>query len=89
MVSDTFCDANSGGALLAHLSGSYRLEEENHFGLRLTTKPLFRDHIGHPVTRPPDNRGVAHFGVLDANGLAPSVGVISEWTDVLYFYRVK
>ena len=89
LVSDTFRDASSGGAPLAHLSGSYRLEEENHYGLRLTTKPLPRDHIGHPVSRTPDNLGTAHFELRDANGLAPLVGLPSDWTIILYFYRVK
>ncbi len=78
LVSNTFRDANSGDAPLAHFSGSYRLEEENHYGLRMTTKPLPRDHIGHPVARPPDNMGVAHFGVRDANGLGPLVVVLPE-----------
>jgi len=53
LVSDTSRDANSGGAPLAHFSASYRLEEDSHYGIHLTTKPLYRDHIGHPVSLTP------------------------------------
>jgi hypothetical protein len=88
LVSDTFRDANSGGAPLAHFSKSYRLEEDDFYGIRLSTKPLARDQIGHPITRPPDNLGVVHLAVRDANGLAPLVGALSDWTVILYFYRI-
>jgi hypothetical protein len=89
LVSNTFRDASSGGAPLAHLIAPHRLEEENHYGLILTTKPLPRNHIGHPIIRSPDILGTAHFELRDAEGLAPLVGVLSDWTVVLYFYRVK
>jgi hypothetical protein len=90
LVSDTFRDNTSGGAPLAHFSASYRMEEENHYGIRFSTKPLCRDHVGHPTTRPPDNLGVVHLVVRDAGGLAPIAGAaLSDWTIVLYFYRVK
>jgi hypothetical protein len=62
MVSDTFRDAVSGGTPLAHFSRSYRIGKDDHYGLRLTSKPLPRDHIGHPVTRPPANIGAIHLG---------------------------
>ncbi len=78
LVSDIFRDASSGGALLAHFSGSCRLEKENQYGLRLTTKPLPRDHIEHPVTRPSENLGVPHFEVWDADSLAPLAGGVSD-----------
>ncbi len=90
LVCDTFRDANSGGVPLAHISASYRLQEGDHYGLRLTPKPLARDHIGHPVTRYPDSRGVANFRVRDADGLAPLVGAaLSDWAIILYLYRFK
>ncbi len=89
LASDTFRDASSGGAPLAHLSASHRLEEENHYGLRLSTKPLPRDHIGHPITRPPDYLGTAHFKLRDADSLAPLVGVLSDCMIILYLYQVK
>ena len=89
LVSDTFRDANSGGAPLANFPASYRLHEDDHYGARLTTKTLTRDQIGHPITRPPDSLGVAHFEVRNTNGLAPLVGALSDWTVILYFYRVK
>ncbi len=89
LVSDTFRDANSSGAPLAHFSASHRSMEDDHYGVRLTTKPLTRDQIGHPITRPPDRLGVAHFEVRNTNGLAPLVGALSDWTVILYFYRVK
>ena len=65
LVSDTFRNVNSGGASLAHLSASYRVEEENHNGIRLTTKPICRNHIGHPSTHSPDNLGVVHLAERD------------------------
>ena len=90
LVSDTFRDANSGGAPLAHISASYRTQEDNHYGIRLTTKPLCRDLIGHPVTRHPDSLGVVHLAVRDADGLAPIDGAaLSDWVAILYLYRVK
>ena len=49
LVSDTFRAVKSGGAHLPHLSASYRMQEENHYGIRLTTKPLCRDNIGNLV----------------------------------------
>jgi hypothetical protein len=89
LIRDIFRDANSGGAPLAHFSASHRSMEDDNYGLRLTIKPLARDNIGHPITRPPDSLGVAHFEVRDADGLAPLVGEQSDWTVILYFYRVK
>jgi len=61
LVSDTFRDAASGGAPLAHFSLSYCIGEDDHYGLRLTNKPLSGDNIGHPVTRSPDNVGAVHL----------------------------
>ena len=90
LVSDTFRDANSGGAPLAPFGASYRLEMDSHYGIRLTTNPVGRDHIGHPITRHPDNMGITHFGVRDEDGLAPIAGVaLSDWAITLNFYRVK
>ena len=80
LVSDTFRDANSGGAPLAHFSSSYRMEEDNHYGIRLITKPLYRDHFGHPVTRHPDNLGVVHLAVRDADGSPIAGAALSNWT---------
>ena len=90
MVSDTFRDAASGGAPLAHFSLSYRIGEDDHYGLRLTNKPLSRDNIGHPVTRPPDNIGAIHIEVLSSDGLTPLVypATLSDWAITLYFFRV-
>jgi hypothetical protein len=88
LVSDTFRDANSGSAPLAHISASYRSQEDNHFGIRLSTKPLFLDLVGHPVTRHPDSLDVVHLAVRD--GLAPIDGAaLSEWAIILYLHRVK
>jgi hypothetical protein len=90
LVSDTFRHAGSGGAPLAHLSRSHRIGEDDHYGFRLTSKPLPRDHIGHPVTRPPDNIGAIHLEVLSSDGLVPLVypETLSDWAITLYFYRV-
>jgi hypothetical protein len=71
IVSDTFRDAASGGAPLAHFSRSHRIGEDDHYGFRLTNKPLARAHIGHPVIRPPDNIGAIHIEVLSSDGLIP------------------
>jgi hypothetical protein len=73
MASITFCNAASGGAPLAHFSLSYRIGEDDHFGIRLSSKPPARDHIGQPVTRSPDNVGAVHLEVLNTEGLAPLV----------------
>ncbi len=89
LVSDIFRDANSGDAPLAHLSASHRLDEKNHYGLRLTTKPLPRDNIGHPITRLRDNLGTAHLELRYADFLAPLAGILSDWTKILYLYKVK
>jgi hypothetical protein len=89
LVSDTFRDANSGGAPLAHISASYRTQEDNHYGIRLTTKPLCRDLIGHPVTRHPDSLGVVHLAVRDADGSPIAGAALSDWVAILYLYRVK
>ena len=48
-VSDTFRDAYSGSSVLAHLCRSFRVDEENYYGIRLSTKSLARDIIGQPV----------------------------------------
>jgi hypothetical protein len=72
LLSDTFHDAKSGGAPIAFLSRSDRPSEAAYYSTRLTTKPLARDHIGHPVSRPLDNLGAVHFTVMSADGLAPS-----------------
>jgi hypothetical protein len=89
LVTDTFRDANSGGAPLAHFSASYRTEEENHYGIRLTTKLLCRDFIGHPVTRHPDSLGVVYLAVRDADGSPIAGAELFEWAVILYLYRVK
>ncbi len=90
LVSDTFRDANSGGAPLAAFSASYRMQKDDHYGIRLSTKPLCMDHIGHPVTRNPDNLGVVHLAVCDADGLFPIAGAaLYDWAVILYIYRVK
>ena len=90
IVSDTFRDAASGGAPLAHFSIFYRIGEDDHYGLGLTNKLLLRDNIGHPVTRPPDNIGAIHLKVLNSDGLTPLVypETLSDWAIALYFYRV-
>jgi hypothetical protein len=63
VVSDTSRDAYSGSSVIAHLGRSFRVDEDNYFGLRLTTKPLSRDAIGQPVTRPIDNIDSVHLAV--------------------------
>jgi hypothetical protein len=88
VVSDTFCDVYSGSSGIAHLGRSFRIDEENYYGLRLSTKPLARDTIGQPVTRPIDNMNGVHLAVRYAGTLAPLVGSIPDWEIVLYFYRV-
>ena len=90
MVSDTFRDAASGGASLAHFSLSHRIREDDHYGICLTNKPLSRDNIGHPVTRPPDNIGAMYLEVLNSDGLTPLVypATLSDWAITLYFNRV-
>jgi hypothetical protein len=90
LVSDTFRDAASCGAPLAHFSLSYRIMEDDHYGMRLTNKPLSRDNIGHPVTRSPDNVGAVHLEVLNAEGLAPLVypEALLDWSITMYFYKV-
>ncbi len=62
-VSYTFRDAYSGSSVFAQLGRSFRIDEDNNFGLRLTTKPLARDTIGQPVTRPIDNISSVHLAV--------------------------
>jgi len=89
LVSDNFRDANSGGAPLAYFSASCRMEEENHDGIHLSTKPLCRDHIGHPVPRNPDSLGVIHLDVRDADSSPLAGAALSDWAVRLYFYRVK
>ncbi len=90
IVADTFRDAASGGAPLALFSRSNRIGEDDHYGFRLTNKPLARDHIGHPVTRPPDNIGAIHIEVLTSDGITPLIypETLSDWAITLYFYRV-
>jgi hypothetical protein len=88
VVSDTFRDAYSGSSVIAHLGRSFRIDEDNYYGLRLTTKPLARDTIGQPVIRPIDNIDSIHLAVRYAGTLAPLVGTIPDWEIVLYFYRV-
>jgi hypothetical protein len=73
LVSDTIRDVASSGAPLEHFSLSYRIGEDDHYGLRLANKPLSRDNIGQPVTRSLDNVGAVHLEVLNAEGLAPLV----------------
>ncbi len=46
VISDTFRDVYSGSSVIAHLGRSFRVDEDNYFGLRLTTRPLARDTIG-------------------------------------------
>ena len=89
LVSDTCRDANSGGAPLAHFDASYRMEEENHYGTRLTSKPLCREHIGHPVTRHPDSLGVFHLALRDADGSPIAGAALSEWMEIFYLLSVK
>ena len=88
IVSDTFRDAFSGSSVLAHLGRSFRIDEENYYGLRLSTKPLARDTIGQPVSRPIDNINSIHLAVRYAGTLAPLVGGLPDWEICLYFYRV-
>ena len=73
MVSYIFCDANSGGALLARFSISYSIGEDDLYGLRLTNKPLSRDNIGYLLIRPPDNIGDGHLKVINSQGIVPLV----------------
>ena len=88
VVSDTFRDVYSGSLVIAHLGRPTRVDEDNCFGLRLTTKPLARDTIGQPVTRPIGNINAVYLAVRYAGTLAPLVGTIPGWEIVLYFYRV-
>ncbi len=88
VVSDTFRDAYSGSSVISHLGRSFRVDEDKHFGLRLTTKPLARDTTGQPVTRPIDTIDSLHLAVRYAGTLAPLAGTIPVWEIVLYFYRV-
>jgi len=84
LVGVTFRDVNSGGAPLAHFSASNRMEEDSHYDIRLSSKPFCRDHVGHPVSRLPDNPGVAHFAVRNPKGLAPIAGAaLPDWTMIL------
>ena len=87
-VSDTFRDAYSGSSVLAHLGRSFRVDEENYYGLRLTTKPLARDTIGQPVSWPIYDINSVHLAVRYAGTLAPLVGGLPDWEVCLYFYRV-
>ncbi len=88
VVSDTFRDAYSGSSVIDHLGRSFRVDEDNYFGLRLTIKPLSRDTLGHPVTRPIDNINSAHLAMMYAGTLVPLVGTIPDWEIFSYFYRV-
>jgi hypothetical protein len=88
IVSDTYRDAYSGGSVLAHLGWSFRVDEDNYFGLRLSTKPLARDTIGQPVKRPIDNINAVHLSVRSAGSLDPLIGTLPVWEIVIYFYGV-
>ncbi len=85
VVSDTYRDAYSGSSVIAHLDRSFRIDEDDYVGLRLTTKPLERDTIGQPVTRLIDNIDSVNLAVRNAGTLAPLVGTIPDWEIVLYF----
>ena len=88
VVSDTFRDAYSSSSVIAHLGRSFRIDGENYYGLRLITKPLARDAIGQPVTRPIYNINDVHLAVRYAGTLAPLVGTLPDWEIELYFFRV-
>jgi hypothetical protein len=88
VVSDTFRDAYSDSSVLAHLGRFFRVDEDNYFGLRITTKPLARDTIVQPVTRPIDNIDSVHLAGRYAGTLAPLAGTLPDWEIVLYFYRI-
>jgi hypothetical protein len=74
IVADTFRDAYSGSSVLAHLGRSFRVDEENYYGLRLSPKPLARDTIGQPVTRHIDNIIAVHLSMRYAGFLDPLSG---------------
>jgi hypothetical protein len=88
IVSDTFRDAFSGSLVLVHLSRSFRIDEENYYDLRLSTKPLARNTIDQPVTRPINSINAVHLSLRYARSLAPLVGTLPDWEIVLYFFRV-
>jgi hypothetical protein len=88
IVSDTFRVAYSGSSILADLESSFRIDEENYYGIRLSSKLLARDIIGQPVTRPIDNINAVHLSVRYAGTFVPLVGTIPDWEIVLYFFRV-
>jgi hypothetical protein len=78
LVSDTCRGTYSGSSVLAHLGRSLRIDEENYYGLRLSTKPLARNTIGQPVTRPIANINALHLVVRYAGSLAPLVGTLPD-----------
>ncbi len=78
VVSDTFRDAYSGSSVIAHLGRSFRVDEENYYGLRLSTKPLARDTIGQPLSRSIDNMNSIHLAVRYACSLSPLVGTLPD-----------
>jgi hypothetical protein len=84
-VSGIFRDAYSGSSVLAHLGHSFHIDEENYYGLRLSTKPLARDTISQPLTRPIDNINGIHLAVRYAGNLAPLVGGLPGWEIVCNF----
>ncbi len=77
-VSDTFRDSYSGRSVIAHIGRSCRIDEDNYFGIRLTTKALARDTIGQPATRPIANIGSVHLAARYAGTLVSLFGTIPD-----------
>jgi hypothetical protein len=88
IISDIVRDAYRGSSILARLGRSFRIDEENYYGIRLSTKPLARDIIGQSVTIPIDNINAVHLSLWYAGSLATLVGALPDWEIMLYFYRV-
>jgi hypothetical protein len=91
VVSNTFPDANNQSRVVAHLSRSFRTQEETFYGLKLSLKPVSRDMVGHPMHQPLDNVRSIHIGLRDAaSGAALSTPqLLSEWVCCFTFFRVK
>jgi hypothetical protein len=90
VTSDTINPGVNNNRILGMLGRSFRTNEENFFGLRLTTKPCTRDHIGYELKGDElDSLAEFHIGMRKESGATlTSPSLLRNWSMTLVFYRV-
>jgi hypothetical protein len=88
VTSQTFNPGADNNRILGYLGRTFRTAEDT-FGLRLTTKPLARDHVGFELKSDAlDDIADIHIAFRKQDGSAlTSANLLRDWALTLVFYR--